>query len=96
MVQFCTKQIESGSLSAEALSAELKTKILPQCYEELKAESGENEIFPYEELLAMNDLKNVSTPTAWRWMKYLGFNYNETKKCYYTDGHDRKDVVNTN
>ena len=69
MVQFCTKQIESGALSAEGLSAELKTKIQPQCYEDLKGEAGENQIFSDDELLAMVDLKNISLPTTWRWMK---------------------------
>jgi hypothetical protein len=35
----------------------------------------------------------MSTSTAWRWMKTLGMQYNDRKKNYYVDGHERKDVV---
>ena len=41
----------------------------------------------------MLDLTNMSMSTVWRWLVYLGYKYDENKKYYYTDGHEREDVV---
>lgn len=35
----------------------------------------------------------ISLNTATRWMKFLGFHPKLQKKGYYTDGHNRKDVI---
>ena len=37
--------------------------------------------------------ENVTEETATVWMRYLGFERIEAKKDYYTDGHEREDVV---
>jgi hypothetical protein len=37
--------------------------------------------------------KGISETTAWRWMRRLGFRYDNTKKTFYVDGHERPDVV---
>ena len=31
--------------------------------------------------------------TIWRWLRYYGFTYDVNKRSYYTDGHERDDVV---
>lgn len=46
-----------------------------------------------DELLQMLDLSTISITTVWRWIRYLGFNYSKNKKCDYTDGCEREDVV---
>ena len=46
-----------------------------------------------EEVLAFVGLKNITHVTAWRWMTDLRYSYDENKKCYYTDSHERPDVV---
>ena len=38
-------------------------------------------------------LKTLSFSTAWRWMKRLGFDFDDRKKSFYVDGHEREDVV---
>ncbi|KAI2493715.1 hypothetical protein MHU86_20819 [Fragilaria crotonensis] len=38
-------------------------------------------------------LKTLSFSTAWRWMKRLGFEFDDRKKSFYVDGHEREDVV---
>ena len=35
----------------------------------------------------------VSSATAWRWMRLLGFHYDTRKKSFYVDGHECEDVV---
>ena len=47
----------------------------------------------YDELLHMLDLKTISLSTTRRWFIRLGYKYSENKRCYYTDGHKREDVV---
>ena len=47
----------------------------------------------YADLLQMLDLKNIYITTVWRWLKALGYCYNENKRCYYTDGHEQEYVV---
>ena len=37
--------------------------------------------------------ESVTEETATIWMRYLGFEREEAKKGYYTDGHEREDVV---
>jgi hypothetical protein len=37
--------------------------------------------------------KNFSFSTSWKWMRLLGFDYNNRRKSYYVDGHEREDVV---
>ena len=48
----------------------------------------------YNEFLNTIKLKTVSCNTVNRWMNFLGYGYDKHKKLYYTDGHERKDVVN--
>jgi len=36
--------------------------------------------------------KTISTPTASRWLRKLGFKYKEYRKRIYNDGHEREDV----
>jgi hypothetical protein len=35
----------------------------------------------------------VSPKTAWHWLQFLEFKYDEVKRCYYTDGHQRSDAL---
>lgn len=70
--------------------------MLPLCYYNLLNDNkGDSDMLPsYKELLHLLDLKNIGMSTAWRWLIYHGYKYNENKRCYYTDGHERQDVVN--
>ena len=34
-------------------------------------------------------LNHTSTPSVWRWLHFLGYRYQPTKKTYYVDGHER-------
>jgi hypothetical protein len=38
-------------------------------------------------------LKTLSSSTVWRWMKRLGFDFDDRKKSFYVDGHEQEDVV---
>ena len=71
--------------------------ILKEAYSEYIAEHDNNNndyVIPiYSEFLSILHLKSVSLNTAHKWMIYLGYEYSETKKMYYTDGHERADVI---
>ena len=95
VVRYCNKQISVGSLSCESLAAEVSKNIIPVCYKELEDEAGSdrNNLPELDELFVMMGLKTFSVSTAWRMMQYLGYKYCETRRGYYTDGHEREDVV---
>lgn len=49
-----------------------------------------------EESLAIlheNHLEYISTSTVYRWLTHLGFKYSDDCKSYYSDNHEREDVV---
>ena len=97
IVIFCNQQVKEGTLSTDCLQSEIKKVILKEAYSEYIAEhnnSNNDYVIPtYSEFLSILHLKSVSLNTVHRWMLYLGYEYSETKKTYYTDGHERADVI---
>ena len=69
--------------------------ILPDCYRQLLIDAGDDALLmpSLEELKFQLDITSICISTVWRCMIFLGYNYDENKKCYYTDGHERPDVV---
>ena len=57
--------------------------------------TGDDEIqcLTKKDLLKHYGLRNFGITTAWRWMRALGMRYDERRKNYYVDGHERDDVV---
>jgi hypothetical protein len=91
---FCGNPDNQPSMSSESVAAEIRQNILPKCYDDLLSEIDDPAGLPsYEELLQMLDLKRVCPNTAWRWLQLMGYKYDENRRCYYTDGHEREDVV---
>ena len=81
-------------MSSESVAAEIRQNILLKCYEDLLGETDNPGGLPsYNEPLQMLDLKRVSPNTAWPWLQWMGYKYDENCHCYYTDGHEREDVV---
>jgi hypothetical protein len=92
--EFCGNPDNQPSLSSESVAAEIRQKILPKCYEDLLGETDDPGGLPScNELLRMLNLKRVCPNTAWRWLQWMGYKYDENRRCYYTDGHEREDVV---
>jgi hypothetical protein len=82
------------SMSSESVAAEIRQNILPKCYEDLLAEIDDPDGLPtYNELLQLLDPKWVCPSMAWRWLQLMGYKYDENRRCYYTDGHEREDVM---
>ena len=67
----------------------------PKCYQDLidDLEEDYDMMYSYDEILQLLDLKTISMATAWRWLINLGYKYDENKRCYYTDGHERDNAV---
>ena len=66
------------------------------CYNNLFENTNEDERYSlpaYGELLHSLDMKTINYSSIWGWLKLLGFNYSVNKRYYYTDGHERPDVV---
>ena len=95
IVKYCSDQVKLGSLSVEELTKEIKNNILPSCESILLQEAGLDDDDDEAIHQIQNELntKSFSVTTAWRWMKKLGYQYKSQTKCYYTDGHEREDVV---
>ena len=47
----------------------------------------------YKEFLDLLEIDKISYSTAWRWLKIFSYNYSCNNRSYYTDGHERPDVV---
>ena len=76
IISFCNKSILEGTLSTEVLLTEVKSKIMPTCYDLIikdLPESDKGDIPDYERILHSLHLKTISYSTMSRWMKYLGF-----------------------
>ena len=82
-------------MSTDAVTSEIRSVILPKLYDNLLIKAGDSkDMMPgYDELLRMLDLKTLSISTVWRWLILLGYKYCENKRNYYTDGHEREDVI---
>ena len=82
-------------LSVDKARNHLLEVIIPKyharCNEEIK-QMGEKEI-TQPEFLAMCKLKTLCHNTAWRWMRYVGFDWKDNTKSYYTDGHEKPENV---
>ena len=94
--KYCNEKVKSGELSTEGLHAELNTKIIPSCYNDMLNDADaslRDEVPSYKELLLMLDLKSVCMSTVFNWMRDLGYRYDVNMRSYYTDGHERTDVV---
>jgi len=46
-----------------------------------------------KDMMEAYGLSNFSTSTVLRWMRALGFQYERRKKCYYTDTHEKSEIV---
>ena len=38
-------------------------------------------------------LNHPSMTTVWRWLRFLGYRYQATKKTYYVDGHEKEEHI---
>ena len=81
-------------MSCEYVGLEIRGKIIPIIYvpilDELNISSNE---LSMNEFLFEYGLKSVCNTTIWKWMKFLGYEYNERKKCYFSDKHEHKENV---
>ena len=53
------------------------------CHDDLLMEAGDvnkHNMPTYDELLHMLDLKSICISTVWRWMVYLGYQYDENNR----------------
>ena len=96
LLKFANEKVKLGELSTEAAHTHMVNNVLPKCYNNLISyynEQAYTYIPSYNDVLNMLQLKNIDYTTTWRWLKLLGFKYSVSGKSYYTDGHERHDVV---
>ena len=68
-------------LSCENVQNEIKHNIIPQVYRTYleDCDSDDNPL-SQDDLLYLFGLKKICLKTVWKWMKYMGFSYDERKK----------------
>ena len=91
ITSFCVKNL--AVLSLDKVKDLIANKLIPKVYKEARAHSDDEDNLTMERFLAKYRLTTVSFNTAWRWMRYLGFNHDTRKKSFYVDGHERADVI---
>ena len=80
-------------LNCETVTEHLRDKVIPKIYEKNLQKCEDNNKPTYQEFLASFNLKSISYITVWRWMKFIGFQYCDRKKNYFSDRHEDKDNV---
>jgi len=94
LIAFCLANLKR--LSLEVVRDHLRTVIIPHLFEVWNVDQQQYEMdneLTVDDFLERHGLKNVSIPTCCRYMKFLGFTYQEKRKSYYVDGHERSDVI---
>jgi len=82
-----------GIISCKAVANEMRRNIVPKLFDTYVRSLPPQENKPtYDSFLNCFGLKKICVSTIWRWMHYLGYTFDERKKCYFTDRHE--DVEN--
>ena len=92
---------ELEGITAETVRAYIHETILPNiAVTFINNNSGEwddaeREVqsFSIPQVLSYYGMKTLSIATTLRWMNALGMKYDDRRKNYYVDGHEREDVV---
>ena len=81
-------------LTCEIAANYIKTKIVPRIYETYleDCQSYDNQPTSKEFLLSFG-IKSIAITTARRWLSYVGFNFDERKKTYFTDKHESEENI---
>ena len=95
LVIYCNDKISEGCMSTELVLSELKNIIIPKHFDiHIEEQKTNNQIIlDYDMILHALQLQNISYSTVWRWLSHIGYKYDINNKSYYTDGHERADVV---
>ena len=68
--------------------------IIPNIYQTYLEDLDEDNYHPsLIEFLGLFGLKNITIPTTWRWMNYIGFKFDERRKTYFSDRHEDESNV---
>ena len=77
------------SLSCENVQLHIKNYILPEVYKTYLGDcDSDDDALSQDDLLHLFGLKKICLTTVWKWMKYMGFSYNERIKSYFSDHHE--------
>ena len=83
-------------LNCESARAYVLNEIVPVCLIRCNDEFEKQGMpaLTTEEFMSFVGLSTVSPSTAWRWLRLLGFRYENINKCFYTDKHeDAKNIA---
>ncbi len=76
-------------LNYESTTNYKQNQIIPKIYQTHLQDFNEDRFHPsLTEFLGLFGLKNISIPTTWRWMNYIGFKFDERRKPYFSDRHE--------
>ena len=95
LVKYYNQKISEGCMSTELVLSKLTNVIDPKHFDIHIEEQKANHqiILDYDMLFHALNLKKVYYATVWNWLSHLGYKYDINNKSYYTDGHERADVV---
>ena len=82
VIKYCSDGVKKGILSTKALMNELKNAIVPNVYKTWLDESGDDAplIPTFDDMMFHLNLTNICISTMWRWIKILGYTYDDNKK----------------
>ena len=82
VIKYCLYGVKKGTLSTEALMNELNNVIVSNAYKTWLDESGDDTplMLTFDEMMFHLDLTNICISTVWRWIKILGYTYDDNKK----------------
>ena len=90
IMHYCLANLET--LSAESACDYIKSTCFPTLLQTRKSETH-NSNMSIDDILKENGLKSLCVRTVNNWLRSLGFQYSERKKCYYNDKHESKENI---
>ena len=94
-IEYCIRNL--ADLTVEQARNELITTIIPNAMADKTAMTNEDkedaEATTKESLLKGYLDSPISFTTPWRWLRCLGFQYDNRKKSFFVDGHEQPNVV---
>ena len=82
-------------LNCENIGKYIRNEAVPAIYQTYLSENSDSvdEALSLVDFLRLFKLKNISDSTVWRWMRDLGFSYDERRKTCFSDKDENKENV---
>jgi hypothetical protein len=81
------------SVNVDEFRNHVLEKVFPQLLNEMPVVVDGVEPLSFQDLLSSINLKTLGLATAYKYLRFLGYKFDLTRKSYYNDGHEKPEQV---